>query len=144
MTGGRMLGACLAAGLANLVLGFGFAHVVGVERFMAPIRDHGLRVITTPADAAQHVAMRFALGAVTAVLTWALAARCGSGVGAALAAAGFVWALNYAWTAWGRVHIALFPAGLMIGFAAWGIVEAGATAIAAGWVLWGRGFWAFP
>jgi hypothetical protein len=48
---GRLLLAGLAAGIVNLVLGFGFAHLVGIEKLQAVLREHNLRVIGEPADA---------------------------------------------------------------------------------------------
>jgi hypothetical protein len=100
----------LAAGAVNLVAGFAFAHLVGVGRFQALLRQHGLRAIGEhPADAIAHTAVRLLLGLGVTTLYACLVARFGPGPRAALAAAGFAWAFVYAYTAWGHAHIGLFP-----------------------------------
>jgi hypothetical protein len=138
----RVALAGLVAGAVNLVAGFAFAHLVGVERLQALLRDHGLRPIGEhPADAIPHTAVRLLLGLGVTTLYACLVARFGAGPRAALAAAGFAWAFVYAYTAWGHAHIGLFPRSMAFGLAAWGAVEMTLTALAGAWVATGRTFW---
>lgn len=141
MTTGRILAAGLAAGATNLVVGFAFAHFVGVERFQALLREHGLRAIGQPSDAIPHVLVRLLIGLVVTLLFVCVSARFGRGPAGALAAAAFGWSFLYAYTAWGHVHIGLFPLSWGFLLAGWGIVEMLATALVGGWVATGRAFW---
>lgn len=141
MSFGRVLSAGLVAGLVNLAVGFGFAHLVGVERFHAILREHNLRAIGQPSDAIPHVLVRLLIGIVVTALFVCLVPRFGAGPRGALAAAAFGWTFLYAYTAWGHVHIGLFPRFWGWLLAGWGIVEMIATAIVGGWVIAGRAFW---
>jgi hypothetical protein len=132
----------LAAGVANMALGFAYAHATGaVEQLQSVLRDHGLRVIGQPSDAIPHVVVRLLMGVAVTALFAALAPRFGAGPLAALVAAGFAWAFLYAYTAWGHAHIGLFPVSMALTLAAWGAVEMIATALLGGWIATGSGFW---
>lgn len=141
MTAGRLAIAGLAAGVTNLVMGFGFAHFVGVERLQALLREHGLRAIGEPADAIPHTIVRLLLGIGATLLFAAVAGRFGEGLRAALVAAFFAWAFVYAYTAWGHAHIGLFPKPLAWALAGWGIVEMTLTTLVGAWIAVGRSFW---
>jgi hypothetical protein len=131
----------LAAGAANLVLGFAFAHIVGVEKIQSVLRAHDLRVIGQPSDALPHAIVRLLLGVGTTLLFWAVSPRFASPPVAAVTAGLFAWAFVYAYTAWGHHHIGLFPASLSWMLAGWGLVEMIATAFVGGWIATGSGFW---
>ena len=137
----RLLIAGLAAGAANLAVGFGFAHLIGIEKLQAALREHGLRPIGEPSDAIPHTLVRLLTGIVVTLLFASLTPRFGAGPKAALAAAAFGWVFLYAYTAWGRVHIGLFPVSWGFMLAGWGILEMLATAVVGGWIATGRGFW---
>lgn len=141
VSAGRLMAAGLAAGAVNLVAGFGFAHMVGVEKLQALLREHGLRPIGEPSDVVPHTLVRLLTGVAVTLLFACLTARFGTGVKAALVAAAFGWVFLYAYTAWGRVHIGLFPLRWGFLLAGWGVVEMLATAIVGGWIATGRGFW---
>lgn len=141
MTPARFLAAGFAAGAANLLLGFSFAHLVGVERFQELLRSHNLRAIGEPSDALPHLVVRLLLGFGVTALFCCVAARFGAGPRGALVAAAFGWAFVYVYTAWGHVHIGLFPPSWGWGLALWGLVEMTATAFVGAWVTTGRGFW---
>ena len=141
MTASRFLAAILAAGATNLVLGFSFAHLVGIEQIQGVLRQHGLRVIGEPSDAVPHLIVRLLFGVgVTALYTF-LVPRFGAGPRAALVAGLFAWVFVYCYTAWGHAHIGLFPPRLSWALAGWGLVEMTLTALAGGWVAAGRRFW---
>jgi hypothetical protein len=141
LSAGRVVAAGLAAGAANLVVGFGFAHLVGVEKFQALLRSHNLRAIGEPSDAIPHVLVRLLIGVVVTTLFVCLAPRFGGGPRAAIAAAAFGWTFLYAYTAWGHVHIGLFPLSWGYLLAGWGVLEMIVTALVGGWIATGRGFW---
>ena len=137
----RIVIAVVGTGIANVVLGASIAHLVGVERLIAALQSHGLRVIGQPSDLVPHVVVRILAGAVVALLFIALVPRYGVRVKGALVTALFAWALLYAHTAWGHHHIELFDASLAWTFAIAGLVEIVLTALVAGWIAAGRGFW---
>jgi hypothetical protein len=141
LSAGRLIGAGLAAGAVNLVLGFTFAHLVGVEKIQSALRAHNLRVIGEPSDAIPHTLVRLLLGVGATLLFWAVSARFTSPPVAAVVAGVFAWAFVYAYTAWGHFHIGLFPKSLAWMLASWGLFEMIATALAGGWIATGRSFW---
>jgi hypothetical protein len=141
VTRARVAIAAAVAGVANVVLGAGIAHGIGVEKLEEALRSHGLRVIGEPSDIVPHVVVRILTGALVALLFAGLAPRFGAGPRGAVVTALFAWALLYAHTAWGYAHIGLFDASLAWTFAIAGLVEIVATAFLAGWVARGNGFW---
>ncbi len=141
MTPARVLGAGLAAGVTNVVVGASLAHVVGVERLQAALRDHSLRVIGEPSDIVPHVVVRLLIGLTVTLLFVGLVPRFGARVRTALVAAAFAWAFMAAYTAWGHEHIGLFTRSLALTFAGCGAVELTVTALVGGWIASGRGFW---
>jgi hypothetical protein len=141
MSPGRLILAGIGAGVTNLLLGFGYAHLGAVEKIQAVLREHGLRVIGEPRDAIPHVVVRLLMGLGVTALYAALLPRFGSGPRAALSAAAFAWAFLYAYTAWGHAHIALFTRPMALQLAAWGALELTLTALAGGWLATGNTFW---
>jgi hypothetical protein len=141
LTPARVAGAGLGAGFTNLVLGIGFAHTVGIERFQAILREHGLRAIGEPADAIPHTIVRLLMGVVTTLLFVCVTSRFGAGPRAALVAGGVAWALSYAYTAWQHAHLGLYPPSWALRIGGWGLLEMTITALVGGWLATGRAFW---
>lgn len=141
MSAARLFGAGLAAGAANLALGFAFAHFYGVEKLQRVLREHNLRAIGDPRDAIPHTLVRLLLGIGATLLFWALVPRFGASPRAALVAGLFAWGFVYAYTAWGHHHIGLFPTSMAWALGVWGLVEMIATAMVGGWIVAGKGFW---
>lgn len=137
----RLLFAGFAAGVTNLILGFVLAHLVGVEKVQAALREHGLRVIGEPKDAVPHLVVRILMGFAVTALFLAVAPRFGYGPGAALVAAAFAWAFTPVFSAWGHSHTGLFPPNLAWSWVAVGAVEMLGTAFVGGWIATGKKFW---
>lgn len=127
-----MLGAGLGAGLVNLVLGFAFAHLMGIEKFQAILTQHGLRAIGQPSDAIPRTIVRVMLGLLVTTLFACLAPRFGGGPRTAIAAGLFAWAFVYAYTAWQHAHLGLYGPSWAWRLAAWRLFEMIATAFAGG------------
>jgi hypothetical protein len=140
VSAGRFLAAGLVAGIANLVVGFSLAHVVGIQRLQELLLTHGLRAIGQPSDALAHVLVRIGVGVLVTGLFVCLTPRFGIGPRAAFAAAAFAWLSIPVFTAWGHAHIGLFPGSMAWAWAGCGALEMLVTAFVGGWVASGRRF----
>ena len=140
MSVGRFVAAGLAAGIANLIAGFTLAHVVGIERLQELLRAHGLRAIGEPQDALVHVLVRVGMGVLVTTLFVCLTPRFGVGPRAALVAAAFGWLFVPVFTAWGHLHIGLFPSAMAWTWVGCGAIEMLVTAFVGGWVASGGRF----